>query len=72
VPVELHDADGSSGAAIGAGIGVGYYTGIDDVFKNRKPLATVSPKNIPVYDALYQNWKDFLLASIKSHSAPQQ
>ncbi|HZH94718.1 MAG TPA: FGGY family carbohydrate kinase [Flavisolibacter sp.] len=72
VPVELHHADGSSGAAIGAGIGVGYYTGIDEVFKNRQPLATIVPKNIPAYDALYQSWKDLLLASIERSSAPEE
>ena len=59
-PVELHESDGSVGAAKGAGIGVGYYTSAKDAFSNTKPLALIEPKKAQLYDKLYDDWKGFL------------
>jgi xylulokinase len=60
VPVELYKTDGSVGAALGAGVGVGYYKTEGEAFANRKPLLTVEPSNADQYDALYYEWKALL------------
>lgn len=60
VPVELHDSDGSVGAAKGAGIGVGYYKTAKEAFTNTKPLGVVEPTQSDLYDELYTAWKELL------------
>ena len=60
VTVELHDCDGSIGAAKGAGIGVGFYTSAKEAFANTKPLHFVQPSQQVLYDELYQEWKELL------------
>ncbi|MEO6721216.1 MAG: FGGY family carbohydrate kinase [Ferruginibacter sp.] len=60
VPVELHDCDGSVGAAKGAGIGAGYYASAKEAFTNAKPLALVEPKEKDLYESLYSRWKQCL------------
>ena len=60
VPVEFHDCDGSVGAALGAGIGVGYFSNPSDAFANRKVMTIVEPAQTSLYDELYENWKDVL------------
>ena len=57
VPVELHDCDGSVGAAKGAGIGVGFYATAKEAFTNAAPLNLVEPTQAKVYDELYAEWK---------------
>ena len=57
VPVELHDCDGSVGAAKGAGIGVGYYKTAKEAFTNATPLNLVEPTQSELYDELYGEWK---------------
>ena len=59
VPVELHDCDGSVGAAKGAGIGVGFYATAKEAFSNSAPLNLVEPTNAELYDELYSEWKAF-------------
>jgi xylulokinase len=61
VPVELHDSDGSVGAAKGAGIGSRYYASPKDAFVHATPLATVEPSNVDLYNGLYDKWKKCLL-----------
>ena len=56
VPVELYAADGSVGAAIGAGLGVGVFTE-QDAFNQAKPQQVVTPSATGVYDDLYLKWK---------------
>ncbi len=65
VPVELHDCDGSVGAAKGAGIGVGYYKTAKEAFTNSTPLDLVEPTQAKVYDELYEAWKELLPPSPK-------
>lgn len=65
VPVELHEADGSIGAAKGAGIGVGYYASAKEAFRDTKPLALVQPANAELYDNLYHQWKQCLHQNLK-------
>ncbi|MBC7889504.1 MAG: carbohydrate kinase [Ferruginibacter sp.] len=60
VPVELHDCDGSVGAAKGAGIGAGYYKTAKEAFVNTTPLALVEPTQNVLYDQLYGEWKALL------------
>ena len=60
VPVELHDCDGSVGAAKGAGIGVGFYATAKEAFSNAAPLNLVEPTKAELYDELYGEWKALL------------
>ncbi len=59
VPVELYQNDGSMGAAIGAGIGVGELT-LDNAFGNVKAIKVVEPTQQHLYESVYQEWKDLL------------
>ena len=65
VPVELHDCDGSVGAAKGAGIGVGFYKTAKEAFSNSTPLDLVEPTQAKLYDELYEAWKELLPPSPK-------
>lgn len=65
VPVELHESDGSVGAAIGAGIGAGIFKNAKEAFKQSKALELVKPTQSKLYDELYQQWKQLLLHHLK-------
>lgn len=60
--VELYQGDGSTGAAIGAGLGAGIYKTPEEAFQHFKPLykAEPSPQLTKTYDELYENWKNVL------------
>jgi len=60
IPVELHDCDGSVGAAKGAGIGVGFYISPKDAFSNAVPIDWVEPTQSKLYDQLYSEWKELI------------
>ena len=60
VTVELHECDGSVGAALGAGIGAGIFTNADDAFAGRKPLKTIEPDETNQYNEWYEQWKETL------------
>ena len=60
IPVELHDCDGSVGAAKGAGIGVGFYKSPKDAFSNSIPIDLVEPMQSKLYDQLYAEWKELI------------
>lgn len=65
VPVELYDNDGSVGAALGAGIGCGFFSTQKEAFTNMKRLQTIEPsENNDGYEAYYQNWKSILKNAI--------
>ncbi len=59
--IELVDTDGAAGAAKGAGIGAGIYSGPAEAFGSLKVLATVEPATdrLPYLEA-YARWKDTL------------
>ncbi len=59
VPVELYENDGSVGAAIGAGIGVGELS-LDNAFSNVKAIEIVEPSKEMEYDGVYGEWKALL------------
>lgn len=63
VPLELYSNEGSTGAAIGAGIGVGEFN-VDNAFSNLKPLRTIEPKKSKEYEAVYQEWKGLLMGHL--------
>jgi xylulokinase len=63
--VELHDCDGSVGAAIGAGIGVGIYQNAKEAFSLKKSLETIEPDNAKTYDNLYAEWLAVLNKQMK-------
>lgn len=56
VPVELYSCDGSVGAALGAGIGVGYFKNPQDAFTHNKKLNVITPTQTPLYNELYEQW----------------
>lgn len=59
VPVELYENDGSSGAAIGAGIGIKAYTE-EEAFQNQKCVKNIEPVFTAAYEPVYQEWKELL------------
>lgn len=63
--VELHDCDGSVGAAIGAGIGVGIYQNAAEAFSLKKALETIEPDQASTYDQLYGEWLQVLNKQMK-------
>lgn len=66
VPVEIYDHDGSVGAAMGAGIGSGYYANFTEAFKSLKPVYTVEPQYVEQYEENYQQWKEILKIKINT------
>jgi len=60
--VQLYNTDGSQGAARGAGIGAGIYSGPEDAFTGLEPVKTIAP-NLDLkdaYRAAYTNWEQIL------------
>jgi xylulokinase len=57
--IELYDTDGSAGAALGAGIGSGYYASAEEALANLKRTETIEPEKvrIPQYAEAYNIWK---------------
>lgn len=58
--IELHDTDGSVGAAKGAGMGVGIFKNNDEAFSTLERLAVVEPANQGAYQEAYGRWKEEL------------
>lgn len=65
VPVELYSSDGSVGAALGAGIGVGYFKQTSEAFHKREVLDTIVPEKADLYNELYGRWKQVLDAHLE-------
>jgi xylulokinase len=57
IPVELYQCDGSVGAAIGAGLGAGFYKNRKEAFQNLKADKKIEPTNKSQYEELYERWK---------------
>ena len=64
VPVELYGADGSVGAALGAGVGVGFFKDPSQAFASRKSFRTVVPQNQKSLESLYGDWRALLNAQL--------
>jgi xylulokinase len=60
--IELYQTDGSIGAAKGAALGVGYYSSVDDAFKNFEKLSITEPnlKNQKSCSDAYSIWHELL------------
>lgn len=65
VPVELYQTDGSIGAALGAGVGAGFYESPTAAFAARKPVKLVQPSDERTYQFLYDEWKTLLEARLQ-------
>jgi len=63
VPVELYSNEGSTGAAIGAGIGFGEFN-TENAFANLKPLRMIEPQKSQEYEPIYQEWKELLIGHL--------
>lgn len=66
VAVELYANDGSAGAALGAGIGIGYYKEAAEAFSNTKLLNLTEPKHTAEYEENYQQWKQLLIQKLNT------
>ena len=55
--IELHDTDGSVGAAKGAGIGIGIYKDNNEAFSTLEKLAVIEPAGSERYLEAYEVWK---------------
>lgn len=62
VPVELMETDGAVGAALGAGVGSGYFSSPEEATQKLHKIATIQPemKFSSAYQDAYQNWKEKL------------
>ena len=62
--IELHDTDGSVGAAKGAGMGAGIYRNPSEAFASLEKLQVIEPseKNRQAYLQAYAHWKEALNA----------
>lgn len=58
--VELYDTDGSQGAARGAGLGCGVFSGPDEAFHGLECVRSVEPsaKDGPAYERAYARWRE--------------
>lgn len=66
VAVELYDTDGAKGAALGAGIGQGFFSNPKDAFSNMKSIGLVEPTPhlVAQYAEVYAQWKAILDAQL--------
>ena len=67
VPVSLYQTDGSVGAALGAGIGAGYYATPQQAFQQQSAIRTCTPDEVPVLDEAYQRWLDLLHKNLPNY-----
>lgn len=60
--LELYNTDGSQGAALGAGIGIGLYKSSGEAFAGLKKLETVEPdvSKTEIYQEAYRRWLEVL------------
>ncbi|RYZ31806.1 MAG: carbohydrate kinase, partial [Sphingobacteriales bacterium] len=64
--LELYQTDGSTGAALGAGIGLGVYAKPYEAFAHMKSLSTIEPgRDTGRYDEVYLDWKTQLERYLK-------
>jgi len=58
--VELFDNDGSVGAALGAGVGIGHYASPKEAVRDISKIRTIEPEKDGVYEEIYMDWKKLL------------
>ncbi|MEN5433435.1 FGGY family carbohydrate kinase [Sphingobacterium faecium] len=59
-PVELYDNDGSVGAALGAGLGIGIFADRQEAFKGLRKYKIIEPEHTSQYEEVYVKWKQLL------------
>ena len=61
-PVELYNTDGAKGAALAAGIGVGYYKSTQEAFSGLEKIRTINPEKNKhqEYLKIYNSWEEVL------------
>jgi len=64
VPVELYKNDGSTGAALGAGIGSGIFTSAKEAFINIEKIKVIEPSGTQ-FEPIYQDWKNLLKSQLE-------
>ncbi|MBK0380473.1 xylulokinase [Mucilaginibacter segetis] len=64
IPVEFYKNDGSVGAALGAGIGVGVYKTPTEAFTNMQPVKLIEPASSDKTEAIYNEWKELLIKQL--------
>lgn len=64
--LELYKNDGSTGAALGAGIGAKVYKRPEEAFEKLEKIQVIEPAvdKLSVYEDLYQDWKNILFRKI--------
>lgn len=62
--IELHDTDGSVGAAKGAGVGAGIFKDNEEAFSTLERLAVIEPSDTEAYAEAYARWKNELEKTI--------
>ena len=70
VPVELYQTDGSVGAALGAGVGSGFFATPADAFISRQPLKLITPAGNNNLSAFYEEWKAVLETQLQNINKP--
>ncbi|MBS1527017.1 MAG: carbohydrate kinase [Bacteroidetes bacterium] len=65
VPVELYQNDGSTGAALGAGIGAGIFKSPSEAFNKMEKIKVIEPKG-DRFEPVYQDWKKALEKQLDS------
>jgi len=68
--LELYNTDGSIGAALGAGIGQGYYGSGAQAFEKLEKLAVYEPdfELVAKYESIYQHWKTLLETKLEKNN----
>lgn len=65
VDVEFYEGDGSYGAALGAGIGAGFFKSPNEAAGNRKAVETVHSQPATEFEDLYGKWKELLAVQME-------
>jgi xylulokinase len=57
--LELYNTDGATGAARGAGIGVGVYKNFEEAYSSMEMIKSFSPdkEQQEIYSSVYKKWK---------------
>jgi len=65
--ITVVDSTGAIGAAIGAGVGLGYYSSLTEAFTNQSVIHTIEPeKDKARYTEAYQLWFDHLQKTLSA------
>jgi xylulokinase len=66
VSVDLLESDGAFGAALGAGLGIGYFASAEEAVANIKHIKTINPNNgeLEQTKIVYETWKELISEKI--------